>query len=124
MDTSANSEAVAGRLYRVECRVCGKWMILDCLPLAEAERLAEFMRLGAVGRSYVRLVPAAYDQHTKDQFVLLEGIKHGNRFISSYTPGEDPTKSAAGETWYRVLGYASSVEEAQRKLFGKAYPRC
>jgi hypothetical protein len=49
-------------------------------------------------------------------YVALEGIQHGNRFITSNSPGEDPTKSAKGETWYRILGYAQTVEEAQNLL--------
>ncbi len=56
------------------------------------------------------------DQSHK-QFVILEGVQHGNRFYSRHTPGEDPTKSAKGETWYRILGYADTSEEAQAILF-------
>ena len=51
-----------------------------------------------------------------DKFVLLEGIRYGNRFFTTHTPGEDPTKSAKGETWYRILGYAATIKEAQDKL--------
>lgn len=51
------------------------------------------------------------------KFVVLEGIEHGNRFYSTNVPGEDPTKSAKGETWYHVLGYADTAEEAQAILF-------
>lgn len=51
------------------------------------------------------------------KFVVLEGLKHGNRFYSTNTPGEDPTKSAKGETWYKVIGYADTVEEAERILY-------
>jgi len=51
-------------------------------------------------------------------FVCLEGIQHGNRFFSRNSPGDgDPTKSAKGETWYRVLGYADTPEEARRILY-------
>ena len=60
---------------------------------------------------------------TEKKLVLLESIKYGNRFMSKHTEGSDPTKSAAGETWYRVLGYANTVEEAQIKLYGKSFPR-
>jgi hypothetical protein len=49
-------------------------------------------------------------------FVLLEGVEHGNRFFTTNRRGEDPTKSATGETWYRILSYASSVDEAQQNL--------
>jgi hypothetical protein len=50
-------------------------------------------------------------------FVLLEGIKHGNRFITSNTPGEDVTKLRDGTVAYRVLGYAKTIEDAQANLF-------
>lgn len=49
--------------------------------------------------------------------MVLEGIQHGNRFYTTNVPGEDPTKSAKGETWYRVLGYANTSEEAQKILY-------
>jgi hypothetical protein len=56
------------------------------------------------------------------KFVLLEGIRLGNQFFTGYAKGEDPTTSAKGEKWYKVLGYASTVEEAQTKLYGKPFP--
>lgn len=56
------------------------------------------------------------DPSTKP-YVALEGIQHGNRFITPNTPGQDPTKSAKGETWYRALGYADTIEEAQRIIW-------
>jgi hypothetical protein len=46
------------------------------------------------------------------KFVILRGIKDGNVFFSTHR-GEDPTKSDKGETWYEILGYADTVEEAQ-----------
>ena len=55
-------------------------------------------------------------------FVVLEGVEHGNRFFTTNRRGEDPTKSATGETWYRVIGYASSVNDAQQILSGKLIP--
>ena len=59
----------------------------------------------------------------EDKYVLLQGIKHGNRFFSVHIPGTDPTKSAKGETWYRILGYAATTEEAQVKLYGRSFKR-
>lgn len=57
-----------------------------------------------------------------EKYVLLEGISTGKRFFSSYTEGEDPTLSATtGEVWYKILGYADSVEDAQMKLYGQIY---
>lgn len=55
--------------------------------------------------------------NSNKKFVVLEGIKNGNRFYSTNVPGEDQTKSATGETWYRVLGYADTSEEAQAILW-------
>ena len=46
------------------------------------------------------------------EYVCLEGLKHGNRFYSNNEPEIDPTLSAEGELWYRVLGYADSSDEA------------
>jgi len=51
------------------------------------------------------------------QYVALEGIQHGNRFLTSYIPGDDPTKSATGEIWYRILGYANTHAEAIRIIY-------
>lgn len=56
------------------------------------------------------------------KFVLLEGIKLGNRFYSTFREGEDPTKSDDGQTWYRILGYADTPEEAQLKLYTDLFP--
>jgi len=50
-------------------------------------------------------------------YVALEGIKHGSRFLTTYRDGDDPTKSGKGETWYRVLGYADTYEEAIRIIY-------
>lgn len=61
------------------------------------------------------------NEKTTGKYVLLEGLEYFNRFFSPYTNGEDPTKSAKGETWYKILGFADSVEEAQMKLYGRVY---
>lgn len=52
------------------------------------------------------------------KFVVLRGIKHSNVFFSTNTPGNDPTKSDRGETWYEILGYADTCEEAQTLIAG------
>ena len=46
-------------LYFVECRVGeDTWTTLDCLPLPDAERLAEFMKLEATYQAKdIRIVP-------------------------------------------------------------------
>lgn len=56
------------------------------------------------------------------KFVLLRGLEEGNEFFSTNTDS-DPTKSYDGEIIYEVIGYADSVEEAQTKLYGRAFPR-
>lgn len=50
-----------------------------------------------------------------NKFVILEGIKEGNRFYTQ-TDGNDPTKLADGTTAYRAIDYAETDEEAQAKL--------
>jgi hypothetical protein len=54
-------------------------------------------------------------------FVCLEGIDRGNRFFTSNTKGIDPTKSAKGETWYKVLAYCDESKEAQSVIYGDGY---
>lgn len=54
------------------------------------------------------------------KFVLLQGLKCGNRFFTSYD-GTDPTRSEDGTKIYNVIGYADSVQEAQLNLYGKIY---
>lgn len=50
-------------------------------------------------------------------YICLEGIKHGNRFMTLFKFSEgDYTKSAKGETWYRILGYADTHEDAMKIL--------
>ncbi len=52
------------------------------------------------------------------KYVCLEGLKEGNRFFTTNTPGEDPTKLFDGTVAYKVLGYADTVEGAQKILYG------
>lgn len=56
-DTPSVNVNVKPDLYFVECLTGQKWIPLDCLPKEEAERHANFMRLGAVKPEDVRLVP-------------------------------------------------------------------
>ncbi len=51
----------------------------------------------------------------KPKFVILEGIKDHNRFFSMNVG--DTTRSENGDIWYNILGYAETVEEAQRILY-------
>ena len=60
------------------------------------------------------------EQHKK--FVILEGIKEGNRFFSTNDPEQDNRFLADGTLAYRIMGYADTVEEAQLKLYGYTFP--
>lgn len=58
----------------------------------------------------------------KPKFVILQGVieeNMGQRFYSDNTGIFDPTKNDNGETWYKIIGYADTKEEAETKLFGK-----
>ena len=53
-------------------------------------------------------------------YIMLQGLKLGNRFITSNDiteSEEEKCKLNTGETVYRILGYADSIEEAQHKLW-------
>ena len=59
----------------------------------------------------------------KPKLVLLRGVTEANfgqRFMTTNGP-DDPTKSAKGETWYEIIGYAETVQEGQMKLYGRVY---
>lgn len=56
MDNNTPAVDVKIDLYFVECFTGQKWVPLDCLPKASAERSAAFLRLGAVKPEDVRLV--------------------------------------------------------------------
>ena len=59
------------------------------------------------------------------KFVVYEGVlgdlepaRHnkGQRFFSTYKPGDDPdrmVKGRNGEVWYKIIGFARSVNEAR-----------
>ena len=57
---------------------------------------------------------------SKPRYVLLEGLREHNRFFS-LNIGGDPRISNHGELWYRIIGYAETIPEAQAKLYGKAF---
>lgn len=50
-------------------------------------------------------------------YVCLEGLGHGNKFITTFQISDDPTKSAEGEIWYKILGYAPTHEQALRIIY-------
>ncbi len=51
----------------------------------------------------------------KKRYVLLEGIKEGNKFFTANTL--NPTKLADGTVAYTIIGYADTAIEAQSKLY-------
>ena len=52
------------------------------------------------------------------KYVILEGLEYGNQFFSTNVEGQDPTLSAEGEVWYKILGYANTIRDAQIFLYG------
>lgn len=53
------------------------------------------------------------------QFVVLEGITHGNRFYSCNSKDGDPTKLKDGKVAYRVIGYADTPDDALAIIRGE-----
>lgn len=47
------------------------------------------------------------------KYVVLESLEYRSRFYSPNLNSSDPTLSGTGETWYRVLGYANTGDEAR-----------
>jgi hypothetical protein len=61
----------------------------------------------------------------KKKLILLQGVTEENWYCSFMTtndPSKDQTKGHTGEVWYKVIGYADTVEEGQLKLYGRTYP--
>jgi hypothetical protein len=56
---------------------------------------------------------------SKSKFVILRGIKEGNRFFTENTG--DVTKLNDGTVAYTILGYADTSEEAQIALYGRSF---
>ena len=62
------------------------------------------------------------DETHYEKFVVLEGIEHGNRFYTRNDPGEpeeEKVLSKIGEVWYKILGYASTGDEALAIIAGE-----
>lgn len=53
-------------------------------------------------------------------FILLEGLKWGNRSFCLYVVDHDFTRLKDGTLAYKILGYTTTVEEAQDFLYGKS----
>lgn len=50
------------------------------------------------------------------KFVILEGIKEGNRFFTMYDPTRDYRYLKDGTVAYNIVGYADTIQEAQLKI--------
>lgn len=65
-------------------------------------------------------MPFSQTDSTKP-YILLKGIERSNKFITSNIQGEDHTRSAEGELWYEIIGYADTIPEAQQHLYGRSF---
>lgn len=54
-------------------------------------------------------------------FVCLRSKETGDKFFTMNQVGSDPTKLLDGTVAYSIIGYADSVSEAQKILYGKSY---
>ena len=60
------------------------------------------------------------------KYILLKGCcesNYGQRFFTSNMPDKDQTRGNTGHVWYEVIGYADTVEEAQKALYGHTFGR-
>jgi len=61
----------------------------------------------------------------RTQFVCFQGIveaNFGQKFFSENKPdSKDQCKSNKGEVWYRIIGFADTVEAAQIICYGRSY---
>lgn len=59
------------------------------------------------------------------QYVLLQGIKSGNRFFTNThgRPEDEIIRLLDGTVVYTIIGYADTIEEAQTALFGSGIAR-
>ena len=54
------------------------------------------------------------------KFTILQRIEDSaphTKFFTTFLPEVDQTKSYTGETIYRIIGYASSIKEAQLVIY-------
>lgn len=64
----------------------------------------------------------------KTKFTVYEGVypsNVGQQHFSTYDPKvspEDAVKGYTGEIWYKIIGYADSVADAQTMIFGRPCP--
>ena len=62
--------------------------------------------------------PRTFNQDSTLPYVILEGIQHGNRFITDNNFIADKTLNSFGEI--KILGYAATIKDAQIALYGHA----
>ncbi len=68
------------------------------------------------------------------EFVVLQSAQdcqcgcnmpgYRQRFFTTYREGDDPRLIHTGEVAYEILGYASTVAEAQQGLYGRPQTFC
>lgn len=64
------------------------------------------------------------------KFILLQSAQdcqcgcnwpgYRQKFFTTFVKDEDQTKLSTGEVAYEVIGYAASIEEAQRGLYNRS----
>jgi len=107
-------KTVAADVGMATCGTCNAVFVPDYSRVGPIPDPAEM-------RDLARTCPECRAKGMK--FVILQGLEEGNRFFTENVEGQDPTKGGNGETWYRVVGYADSVEEAQTILYGRRVAR-
>lgn len=50
-------------------------------------------------------------------YICLKGIKHGNKFMTTWQPNHDFTHLHDGTLAYEIIGYATTHEAAMRILY-------
>jgi len=67
-------------------------------------------------------MPKGLEPDSSYKFVILEGLKQGNRFFTS-NGKEDPQVIYDGTLGYKIIGFANTVREAQVQLYGEDWVR-
>jgi hypothetical protein len=49
-------------------------------------------------------------------YVILQGLNEGNIFFREHCAEEDPTRNAMGIIAHKVLGFADTIEQAQKAV--------
>lgn len=91
----------------------------------EVRRLLQNQVIGALDD--IRIIPIDsshfVDPVNKEdkEFVVLEGIELGNKFITSSKGVVNPSCISSGKLFYRVHGYFDTIGQAQIFLYGRSY---